>query len=228
MKEISFEKELIELEDKKYKLFQEKLIPTLDKNKIIGVRTPYLRKFASKIYKEKSNDEIDSFLSSLPHRFYEEDNLHILLIDRLDRKMEKISKFSKYVDNWATSDLILTIKNLDKEENFALYIDDFLISPRAYTVRIGIGLVMKYFLGEKFSKDFFEKVIKIKSDEYYVNMMRAWFFTEALIYNYEDSFPIIKDNLLDKFTHNKTIQKSIESYKISNDKKEVLKKYRKA
>lgn len=214
---------LFELQDKKYQDFQSKLIPTMDKKEIIGIRMPVLRAFAKKFGKEK---EAKEFLEVLPHQYYEENNLHGLLIEQIkdyEKCIRELNRFLPFIDNWATCDLlsVRTVKNyLDV---FIKEVYHWIDSQHTYTIRFGIGMLMRYYLDEYFQMEYLEKVVQVRSDEYYVNMMRAWYFATALAKQYEKTLPFIEKRKLDIWTHNKTIQKAIESYRIMPEQKTYLK-----
>ena len=214
---------LFELQDKKYQDFQSKLIPTMDKKEIIGIRMPVLRVFAKKFGKEK---EAKEFLEVLPHQYYEENNLHGLLIEQIkdyEKCIRELNRFLPFIDNWATCDLlsVRTVKNyLDV---FIKEVYHWIDSQHTYTIRFGIGMLMRYYLDEYFQMEYLEKVVQVRSDEYYVNMMRAWYFATALAKQYEKTLPFIEKRKLDIWTHNKTIQKAIESYRIMPEQKTYLK-----
>ncbi len=198
-------------------------MPTVDKDKIIGVRTPDLRKLAKEVNKW---DNINDFMKILPHKYYEEDNLHAFLIEQIkdyDECISSLDKFLLFVDNWATCDMMtpkVFNKNLDK-----LYpnIQEWLKSSHTYTVRFGIVTLMKFFMDDKLDKKHLSLVSSIKSNEYYINMAIAWYFATALASNWEMSISYIKNQKLDKWIHNKTIQKAIESYRITDEQKAYLK-----
>ena len=188
---------LFELQDLKYRDFHAKLMPTVNKEKIIGVRTPALRVFAKKYGK---TDEAKEYLQILPHQYYEENNLHGLLIEQIkdyDTCLEELERFLDEVYRWMESD-------------------------HAYTIRFGISMLMRYYLEDAFQMEYPEKVAQIRSEEYYVNMMRAWYFATALAKQYDKILPFIEKQKLDVWTHNKTIQKAIESYRITPEQKEYL------
>ena len=215
--------ELFKLQDKKYRDFQIKLIPTVDSKSIIGVRTPCLRNLAKRLVKE--NNYI-SFLEDLPHKYFDENQLHAFIISEIkdyDSCISYIDKFLPYVDNWATCDQMspkVFKKYHDKLiENIKVWIK----SKDTYTIRFGIGMLMQHFLDEDYKKEYLKLVLSIKSKEYYVNMMRAWFFATALAKKYNETIDYIEDKKLDIWTHNRTIQKAIESYRITNDQKKYLK-----
>ena len=214
--------ELFELQDLKYRDFHAKLIPTMEKEKIIGVRTPALRGFAKKFGK---TEESKLFIKKLPHQYYEENNLHGLLIEQIkdyDECLVELKRFLPYIDNWATCDLLalrLVKKHLDV---FIKEIYKFMESEHTYIIRFGISMLMKYYLEDEFKIEYPDKVADIRSEEYYVNMMRAWYFATALAKQYEQIIPFIEKKRLDVWTHNKTIQKAIESYRITDEQKTYL------
>ena len=206
--------------EEEYKEFSSKLMPTVEKSKIIGIRTPILRKYA------KSLNEYEDFLNELPHEYFEENNLHAFLIEReqnFDKCIEKINIFLPYVDNWATCDSMRP-KVLKKEpEKLLKHIKRWLISKDVYAVRYGINLLMTFYLDDNFDGKYLEMVSAVKSDQYYINMMRAWYFATALAKQYEHTLPYIENKKLDVWTHNKTIQKAIESLRITDQQKKYLK-----
>lgn len=214
--------ELFELQDLKYRDFHAKLIPTMEKEKVIGVRTPALRGFAKKFGK---TEESKLFIKKLPHQYYEENNLHGLLIEQIkdyDECLVELKRFLPYIDNWATCDLLalrLVKKHLDV---FIKEIYKFMESEHTYIIRFGISMLMKYYLEDEFNIEYPDKVADIRSEEYYVNMMRAWYFATALAKQYEQIIPFVEKKRLDVWTHNKTIQKAIESYRITDEQKTYL------
>ena len=215
--------ELFKMQDMDYRDFNSKLIPTVDKESMIGIRTPDLRKYAKQL--GKSSDVIE-FLQTLPHKYFDENQLHAFIISEIkDFKncIDEINRFLPYIDNWATCDqLSPKIFKKHHSELFA-YIKDWLKSDKVYTIRFGIGMLMEHFLDEDFDILYPETVSKIRSDEYYINMMIAWYFATALAKQYESIIPFIENNSLDIWTHNKAIQKAVESLRISDEKKEYLK-----
>ncbi len=213
---------LLENKDEKYRAFTAKLIPTIDKNNIIGVRTPVLRKYAKKI---KGTDVCSDFMTKLPHRYLEENHLHGFLLETVrdfDKALMLTSSFLPYIDNWATCDT--TRPKVFKKHLDALYphIIKWLHSSHTYTVRYAIGLLLSFYLDDAFSKEHLTLVSMIKSDEYYINMMIAWYFATALAKQYDATIPYINNAVLPVWTHNKTIQKACESFRISDTKKEYL------
>lgn len=206
-----------------YKEFSAKLMPTVDKNTVIGIRIPLLRKLA------KSLTDYDGFLKDLPHKYFEENNLHAFLIERetdFERCIEKLDAFLPYVNNWATCDSMKP-KVLKKDmQKLLLHIYRWINSKEVYTVRYGINMLMSFYLDEHFDENHLMLICNIKSDEYYINMMRAWYFATALAKQYDKTLPIIEQNMLDKWTHNKTIQKAVESLRITKEQKAYLKTLR--
>ena len=220
------QKELFAMQDPGYREFHAKLMPTVDKNKIIGVRTPALRAFAREYGK---TEEAKAFLKILPHQYYEENNLHGLLIEQIkdyDRCVEELNRFLPYIDNWATCDLLAVRTVKPHLDVFIKEIRRWMESDHTYTVRFGINMLMRYYLEEEFKLEYPEKVAKIRSEEYYVNMMRAWYFATALAKQYEQILPFMEEKRMDAWTHNKTIQKAVESYRITPEQKEYLRTLR--
>ena len=215
--------ELFRLQDKKYAAFQAKLIPTVEAERIIGVRTPELRSFAKRLFKD--GDTV-LFLECLPHKYFDENQLHAFVIS-LEKDFNKciaeVEAFLPFIDNWATCDQ-LSPKAFKKEpEKLLPYIDTWIRSDRVYTVRFAIGMLMEHFLGERFHPKYADMVAAVRSDEYYINMMVAWYFATALAKQYASILPYLEGKKLDDWTHNKTIQKSVESNRISDEQKAYLK-----
>ncbi len=216
------QKQLFLMQDLEYKKFHSKLMPNINEDKIIGVRIPLLRKFAKEFFK----DDYKSFLKNLPHKYYEEDNLHGFLIEQIkgfDECIKELETFLPYIDNWATCDLV-TPKILGKyPERLILKINEWLSSPHSYTVRYGIKMLMNFYLDENFKEEYMDKVSQVKNDDYYVKMMIAWYFATALFKKYNEALLYLEKNKLEKWIHNKTIQKACESYRIDNETKKYLK-----
>ncbi|WP_026525039.1 DNA alkylation repair protein [Butyrivibrio sp. MB2005] len=215
--------ELFKHQDIKYRDFQVKLIPGTNPDDMIGVRTPELRKLAKQYAKA---DGIDEFLDDLPHKYFDENQLQAFIISGMkdyDLCMEKLCQFLPYVDNWATCDQ-MSPKILKKhKEELLKKIDEWIVSDKTYTVRFAIGMLMEHFLDDDFDMKYPEMVAKVRTDEYYINMMIAWYFATALAKQYDSIIPFIENKKLDVWTHNKAIQKSIESYRITPEQKEYLK-----
>lgn len=218
--------ELLSLKDEKYKVFQCALMPTVNPDKVIGVRTPELRKLSKKLWKENRAEE---FMKNLPHTYYEEDNLHATFIERIDDFdccVAELDRFLPFVDNWATCDMMNPGVLKNEPEKLLLKAFEWIESKDTYTVRYGIGVLMRHFLGDSFKIQYAEKISEIRSDEYYIRMMVAWYFAEALSKHYDVILPFIKEKRLDDWTHRKAIQKAIESRKISPARKEELRSLR--
>ncbi len=218
--------ELFEMQDLTYRDFHAKLMPTVDKETVIGVRTPMLRAYAKKFGKTAYANQ---FLEVLPHKYYEENNLHGLLVEQIKDYSSCIAamdRFLPYMDNWATCDLIALRIVKNHLDAFIREIYRWMASDHPYTVRFGIGMLMRYYLEDAFRPDYPEKVAAVQSDEYYVNMMRAWYFATALAKQYDQIVPYLEEKRLDTWTHNKTIQKAIESYRITPEQKSYLRTLR--
>ena len=215
--------ELFRLQDKDYALMQARIIPTVSQDRIIGVRTPALRDFAKRLNKDQ---DIGEFLSYLPHQYFDEDQLHAFVIS-LEKDFGKciaeVDAFLPFIDNWATCDQ-LSPKAFKKEpEKLIPYIQIWIKSDKTYTVRFAIGLLMQHFLDANFDTKYADMVAEVRSEEYYVNMMIAWYFATALAKQYELVLPYLEHKRLDTWAHNKAIQKSIESYRITDEQKAYLK-----
>lgn len=215
--------ELFNLQDIKYRDFQSKLIPNIEKNNIIGVKTPELKSLAKQYVK---NSEIKDFLIALPHRYFDENQLHAFIIAQqrdFKKCLEEVERFLPYIDNWATCDQLSPQCFKKNYEALLPYIEKWLESEKTYTVRFAIGALMRYFLGDSFKPEYAVAVASVSSNEYYVNMMRAWYFATALAKNYDEVLPFIESKKLDRWSHNKSIQKAVESYRITPEQKQYLK-----
>lgn len=227
MKPEIIRKKLNEMQDTDYRDFQKKLIPTVDEEKIIGIRTPELRSFARTVSREADTEE---FLHDLPHQYFEENQLHAFLISlekNYDRCLSLMECFLPYVDNWATCDQMAPKVFAKHRDTLASYALKWMESEHPYTVRYGIKVLMNHYLDEYYEEKYPEAVSRIRSDDYYVNMMRAWYFAEALAKQYDSAIRYLESGKMDIWTHNKTIQKAAESYRIPGDRKEILKKMKK-
>lgn len=214
---------LLERQDIAYRDSQSKLIPTVDKKCFIGVRTPALRKLAKQLYKEGNTAE---FLQALPHRYFDENQLHAFIISEykdFEQCIAEVSRFLPYIDNWATCDQLLPKVFKKHRDDLLPYIEQWLHSDKEYTVRFAIGLLMQHFLDEKFDIKYAQAVAAVPCEAYYIHMMVAWYFATALAKQYNAVLPFFEQNTLDERTHNKAIQKAIESYRISPEQKEYLK-----
>lgn len=214
---------LFENQDLAYRDFNAKLIPNIDPEKIIGVRTPILRKLTKDFSK---TPEAQEFLKTLPHTYYEENNIHGLIISSFkDFKTakESLDRFLPYVDNWATCDIISPKVFKNHTSELLPAIKDWIAAGQTYTVRFAVGMLMSFYLGDNYRDEYSWMVAEIQSDQYYINMMNAWFFATALAKNYQQVLPFIEKRRLPVWVHNKTIQKAVESYRITPEQKEYLK-----
>ena len=215
-------KTLFEKQDLAYRDFHSRLMPGIDKETVIGVRTPELRKLAKEIY---GTPEAEKFLNELPHKYYEENNLHAFLIEQIkdyDECIAQLERFLPFVDNWATCDMMrpkILKKHLSELKAKCF---EWIESDRVYTVRFAIETLMLYFLDEHFEQEIAEKIAAIKSDEYYVIMMVAWYFATALAKQYDCVLPYLTQKKLDSRVHNKAVQKARESYRITPEQKQYL------
>ena len=215
---------LFELQDTKYRDFQSGLIPGVEADAFIGVRTPELRKLAKEFAKR---EEIAEFLKELPHKYFDEDQLHAFIISGekdYEKALGELNVFLPYVNNWATCDQMSPKVFKKHKKELLPQIDEWIKSDKTYTVRFAIGMLMEHFLDEDFDISYPEKVAVIRSEEYYINMMIAWYFATALAKQYDKILPFIEGKRLDVWTNNKAIQKSVESYRITPEQKEYLKK----
>ncbi len=214
---------LFEMADAEYRNFHAKLIPTVPEECIIGIRTPQLRKFAKSFAKAAESEE---FMKCLPHRYYEENNLHAFVIEQIkdfDKAVEETEKLLPYIDNWATCDMFMPPVFKKNPDALLVKIKEWIQSDKTYTVRYAIGLLLKLFLDDRFKEEYLDTVSKIKSDEYYINMMIAWYFATALAKQYDAAILYITENRLEKWVHNKAIQKAVESRCIDSYTKQYLK-----
>ena len=207
----SIKSKLLSMQDTAYRDFNAKLIPTVDPKLMIGIRTPLLRKFAKDLFKTEPN-QAAAFMQTLPHRYFEENNLHAFLIENIkdfDTAIAETERFLPFIDNWATCDSFAPrlFKKYPDEVYQKILI--WIRSPRTY-------------LDELFKPEMLDLVASVRSDEYYINMMIAWYFSFALIKQYDAALPYIKKQTLVPFTHNKTIQKAIESRRIFPEIKDYL------
>ena len=214
---------LMELQDTGYRDMQKKIIPTVDPDSIIGVRTPALRALAKEILK---SGDYKVFLNELPHKYFEENQLHAFILSGMkdfDECMDELEKFLPFVDNWATCDQMSPKVFKKHKDELLKHIKVWIKSDKTYTVRFGVGMLMEHFLDDDFDLKYPEMAARIRSDEYYVNMMIAWYFATALAKQYESIIPFIEQKRLAPWTHNKAIQKSVESYRITDEQKAYLK-----
>ena len=220
------QEKLFEYQDLGYREFNSKLIPNIDKETMIGVRIPDIRK----IEKSLSMEEKEEFLLKLPHKYFEENMLHGIIISNMkeyDNIIINLEKFLPYVDNWAVCDSISPKIFKKNREKAIVNVLSWIKSNHTYVCRFGIGMIMQLYLeDEYFKKSYLDIIAEIKTEDYYINMMRAWTFQVALVKQWKEAIVYIEKGLLDEFTHNKTISKSCDSYKIEKEKKEYLKTLR--
>lgn len=213
---------LQELSDLGYRDFQAKLMPTVAKETIIGVRTPAMRALAKEL---KGTELASNFLKELPHQYFDENQLHAFLINELkdyDECLQELERFLPYVDNWATCDQ-LSPKVLKKQPEATLEaIRKWMASQHVYTIRFGMEMLMSFYLDAWFKPEYLAWVAADRNDEYYVKMMVAWFFATALAKQYEATVPYLEQRLLPEWSHKKAIQKACESYRITKEQKEYL------
>ncbi len=215
-------KELFLIQDPSYKAFHAKLIPNISPELIIGIRTPVLRRYAASF----SHADAIQFMRELPHKYYEENNLHAFLIERMyyfDEVIEALDAFLPFVDNWATCDSMRPAALTKNKPRLLKKIDEWIKSEHTYTVRYAIEMLMCHYLDDGFCTEYADKVAAVKSDEYYINTMIAWYFATALAKQYDAVLPYIEQQRLPKWAHNKAIQKAIESLRITDSQKEYLK-----
>lgn len=222
----SIQKDLLKLKDKKYAEFVSKLIPTIDKHSIIGVRIPQARKLAKQYIKQP---DISSFLDNLPHKYCDENILHTLIINEIkdyDLCLSKIEAFLPYIDNWAVCDSLSPKIIRTNKKDLLERIPQWIQSNEVYTCRFGLKTLMTFFLDDDFKEEYLKLASKIYSEEYYVNMMIAWFFATALAKQWDSTIIYVENKILNTWVHNKAIQKACESRRITKTQKEYLKNYK--
>ena len=209
-------------EDEKYQKFQAKLVPNIDSNTIIGVRTPDMRSIAKEVFGTK---EAEEFLNELPHNYYEENLVHFFLIAMIkdfDECINKVEEFLPYIDCWPVCDQA-SPKIFKKNHNRLLpYIKKWIKSKHVYTVRFAMRMLMNEFLDKDFKEEYLELVANKKGEDYYLKMMKAWYFATALAKQYDATIKYIENKKLDTWSHNKAIQKAIESFRVTDEHKEYL------
>ena len=214
---------LFEYEDKKYADFGAKLIPTLPREKFIGIRSPEYKKILKRI---KGDPVIPEFLSTLPHTYHEENCLHVALINKIkdfDECLSELEKFMPYIDNWAVNDGVNPGCFKKHRSELIGFVQKWIASEAVYTRRCGMKLLMSNYLDDDFKPEYLDLPADLRSDEYYVNMMTAWLFAEALVKQWDSAVKYLETKRLDNWTHNKTIQKACESFRVSDERKQYLK-----
>ena len=220
---MSIRETLFSLREEKYAAFQAKLIPNVAPERVIGVRTPALRKLAKTL---RGSGQAEEFLKALPHEFFEENNLHAFLLCEMkdfEACVQAVEDFLPYVDNWATCDQMSPGVFRKNKQALLPHIRRWIASEQCYTRRFGIGMLMSHFLDEDFREEYLSLVSDIRSEEYYVNMMIAWYFATALAKQYEAALPYLENRRLAPWVHNKAIQKAVESFRVSDGHKTYLK-----
>jgi 3-methyladenine DNA glycosylase AlkD len=226
-------KRLLAEQDLKYRDFHASLLPNIDKKTIIGVRVPTMRKIAKEFAASASPAELSRFLDKLPHRYFEENQVHLLVVEKIkdaDECLRRIEQFLPYIDNWAVCDGKSPKVLLKDPRRFYAKVCDWLTSPKPYTVRFGVNMLMAFYLDARFTKGQLELVAAIdenrfdesSTDRYYVQMVVAWYFATALAKQWTATFPYIKNRKLSPWIHAKTIQKACESYRITDEQKKTL------
>lgn len=219
---MTIREQLFALQDAEYRDFQVKLIPGTEPDSVIGVRTPALRKLAKEFGKTR---EAADFMNELPHQYFDENQLHAFLISEMkdfDAVIAELEKFLPFVNNWATCDQ-LSPKVFGKHtDELLVHIQKWMHAEETYTIRFGIGMLMRWYLDGNFRPEFLQWVAELRSEEYYVNMMIAWYFATALAKQYDAALPFIEQNALSLWTHNKAIQKARESFRVSDEHKARL------
>lgn len=217
------QKLLFAKQDIKYRDFQAPLFPNIDKEKMIGVRTPDLKILAKELY---GSDIAKEFISALPHQYFDENQLHAFLISLIkdyDQCLYEVEKFLPYIDNWGTCDQLSPKVFSKHKDELYISIKEWLKSKHTYTIRFAIGMLLSLYLDDAFKEEHLELVASIKSEEYYINMMIAWYFATALAKQYSKAIKYLENKKLSPWVHNKTIQKSVESYRINDEQKAYLK-----
>ena len=220
---MNIKEELFKLQDIKYRDFQIKLVPNISADSIIGVRTPDMRNLAKKIFKDNNYEE---FLNDLPHKYYEENLIHFFIIAQIkdfDICIKEVERFLPYVDCWPVSDQATPSVFKRNHDKLLPFIMNWIKSKHVYTQRFGIRMLMNEYLGNNFNKDYLEIVSNVKGEDYYLKMMVAWYFATALAKQYDETIKYFENKKLDAWTHNKAIQKALESYRVSNEHKDYLK-----
>ena len=217
---------MFELQDIGYREGSKKLNPSVDPDSIIGVRIPHMRAFAKELIKA---GKAEAFLSDLPHAYFEENMLHALILCEekdFEKASEETERFLPYANSWAITDSLSPKAFAKSPERLIPYIEKWLNGDMPYTVRFGMLCLMRYFLDGLFEEKYIYMVCDVKSEEYYVNMMRAWYLATALAKQYDAAVKPLQNGILDRWTHNKTIQKAVESYRITDERKAYLKTLR--
>ena len=218
--------ELLKLQDPDYKAFHSRLMPTVDPDRILGVRTPALRQLAARL---AGTPQARAFLAVLPHNYYEENNLHALFLEKFrdySALIAALDRFLPFVDNWATCDLLKPVCFAKNREKLLPCVTRWLGDAHPYTVRFAIEMLMTHYLREDFSPEYPAWVAAVESDHYYIRMMQAWYFATALAFRYEEILPYLTEDRLSPWVRQKTIQKAVESFRVPPEHKAELKALR--
>ena len=216
------QQQLFALQDKTYREFHSKLMPDTDKETVIGIRIPVLRKFAREFARRL---EAREFLQQLPHQYYEENNLHMMLIiaeKDYEKCLAEVERFVPYIDNWATCDMPAPKCFAKHKQELLPKVEEWIASEETYTIRYGIDLLMALYLDEDFRPEYLKLAASVTSEEYYVKMVIAWYFATALAKQWDSTIPYIEQRRLSDWVHRKTIQKAVESYRITKEQKDYL------
>ena len=222
----ALQQQLFMMQDLKYRDFHSRLLPGIDKETIIGIRTPILRKFAKEFGK---TEEAKAFVKQLPHQYYEENNIHMMLIAQIrdyETCIAEVNRFLPYINNWATCDLPQPKCFGAHKKELLQEVHKWIASDETYTIRYGIGTLMRFYLDDDFDPSYVTLVAQVRSEEYYVNMMIAWYLATALAKQWESVIPYLEQRKLPEWVHRKTIQKAVESYRITPEQKVYLKSLR--
>ena len=217
---------LLSAKDDAYREFQAKLVPNIPEETILGVKTPQMREIAKKV---AGGTERDAFLNSLPHKYYEENLIHFFVISLMkdfDECVKAVEEFLPYVDCWPVSDQATPKSFRKNHEKLLPYIRKWIDSDHVYTARFGMRMLMNEFLGEDFKEEYLSWVADKKGEDYYLQMMQAWYFATALAKQYDASVKYIEERKLNEWVHKKSIQKAVESFRVSDEHKEYLKNFR--
>lgn len=220
------QKDLFAMAEEKNAAFQRKLTPGPAPERFLGTRVPMLRKYAKKMAGE-TPDRCEEFLKTLPHAYYDEDMLHSILLSQTreyDRCIAGVEEFLPYIDNWAVCDTLRPAVFKKNTEKLIWKVREWTASKETYTCRFGIGMLLSYYLDEAFAPEYLALPAAVSSDEYYVNMMAAWYYATALAKQWKSTIPYLEEKRLPVWVHNKTIQKARESYRITEEQKEYLKR----
>ena len=214
---------LMKTKDDKYKSFQAKLVPNISVDTILGIRTPEMKNIAKELF--NSND-YESFLNDLPHKYYEENLIHFFVISMIkdfDECIKKVEEFLPYVNCWPVSDQGSPKCFKRNHDKLLPYIKKWIKSKHVYTARFGIRMLMNEYLGDDFKEEYLDMVASVKGEDYYLKMMVAWYFATALAKRYDETVVYFENHKLDKWVHNKAIQKALESYRVTEEHKNYLK-----